>query len=92
MPIGAIGKIAREHGIFFCIDAAQTAGAYPIAVAEMHIDLLAFTGHKALYGPQGIGGLYIRKGLEADLAPLVRGGTGSRSEFQEQPDFMPDKY
>jgi cysteine desulfurase/selenocysteine lyase len=92
MPIGAIGKIARDHGVFFCIDAAQTAGAYQIAVSEMHIDLLAFTGHKTLYGPQGIGGLYIREGLETDLAPLMRGGTGSRSEFQEQPDFMPDKY
>jgi cysteine desulfurase family protein len=91
MPIGAIGKIAREHGVFFCIDAAQTAGAHPIDVKKMPIDLLAFTGHKALYGPQGTGGLYIREGLEADLEPLIRGGTGSRSEFQEQPDFLPDK-
>jgi len=92
MPVNEVGKIARKHGVLFCIDAAQTAGAYPIDVKKMPIDLLAFTGHKALYGPQGIGGLYIREGLEADLAPLTRGGTGSRSEFQEQPDFMPDKY
>lgn len=92
MPIDEVGKIARTYGVFFCIDAAQTAGAYPISVEEMHIDLLAFTGHKSLYGPQGIGGLYIRKGLEKELEPLMRGGTGSRSEFQEQPDFMPDKY
>jgi cysteine desulfurase family protein len=92
MPVSEVGKIARKHGVLFCIDAAQTAGAYPIAVEEMHIDLLAFTGHKALYGPQGTGGLYIREGLEKELEPLVRGGTGSRSEFQEQPDFMPDKY
>jgi cysteine desulfurase / selenocysteine lyase len=92
MPISEVGKIARKHEVFFCIDAAQTAGAYPIDVKKMHIDLLAFTGHKALYGPQGIGGLYIREGLEADLEPLTRGGTGSRSEFQEQPDFMPDKF
>jgi cysteine desulfurase family protein len=92
MPVNEVGKIARKHGVFFCIDAAQTAGAYPIDVKKMYIDLLAFTGHKALYGPQGTGGLYIRKGLEADLEPLMRGGTGSRSEFQEQPDFMPDKY
>jgi cysteine desulfurase family protein len=92
MPINAIGKITRKHGVLFCIDAAQTAGSYPIDVKKMCIDLLAFTGHKALYGPQGIGGLYIREGLEADLEPLIKGGTGSRSEFQEQPDFMPDKY
>jgi len=91
MPIDSIGKITRKHGVLLCIDAAQTAGAYPIDVKKMHIDLLAFTGHKALYGPQGTGGLYIREGLEADLEPLIRGGTGSRSEFQEQPDFLPDK-
>jgi cysteine desulfurase family protein len=92
MPIGEVGKIAGKHGVLFCIDAAQTAGACPIDVAEMRIDFIAFTGHKALCGPQGTGGLYIREGLEAGLEPLMRGGTGSRSEFQEQPDFMPDKY
>jgi cysteine desulfurase family protein len=92
MPISEIGKIAKEHGIFFCIDAAQTAGACPIDVKRMRIDLLAFTGHKALYGPPGTGGLYIREGLEENIEALTRGGTGSRSEFQEQPDFMPDKY
>ena len=92
MPIAEIGTIARAHGILFCIDAAQTAGAYPIDVEAMKIDLLAFTGHKSLYGPQGTGGLYIREGLEEKLEPLMRGGTGSRSESQEQPDFMPDKY
>jgi cysteine desulfurase/selenocysteine lyase len=92
MPVNEVGKIAGQHGVFFCIDAAQTAGAYPIGVAEMQCDLLAFTGHKALFGPQGTGGLYVRKGLEKELEPLMRGGTGSRSEFQEQPDFLPDKY
>ncbi|OGP55352.1 MAG: cysteine desulfurase [Deltaproteobacteria bacterium RBG_13_52_11] len=92
MPVGEVGEIARKHDVFFCIDAAQTAGALPIDVAEMQIDLLAFTGHKALYGPQGTGGLYIGEGLETELEPLLRGGTGSRSEFQEQPEFMPDKY
>ncbi len=92
MPIAEVGVIAGTHGVLFCIDAAQTAGAYPIGVAEMQIDLLAFTGHKALFGPQGTGGLYVRKGLEEKLEPLMRGGTGSRSEFQEQPEFMPDKY
>jgi len=91
-PVAALGRLAREHGILLCVDAAQTAGALPIAVAAMGIDLLAFTGHKSLYGPQGTGGLYIREGLESQLRPLMFGGTGSRSEFEAQPDFLPDKY
>jgi cysteine desulfurase/selenocysteine lyase len=92
MPINQIGKIARQHTVLSCIDASQTAGAYPIDVMQMQIDFLAFTGHKSLYGPQGTGGLYIREGLEKELEPLMQGGTGSRSESQEQPHFMPDKY
>jgi selenocysteine lyase/cysteine desulfurase len=58
----------------------------------MGIDLMAFTGHKSLYGPPGTGGLYIREGLEGQIPSLMSGGTGSRSEFEEQPDFLPDKY
>jgi selenocysteine lyase/cysteine desulfurase len=64
----------------------------PIDVEALGIDLLAFTGHKSLFGPQGTGGLYIRAGLDGRIAPLMRGGTGSFSEREEQPDFMPDKY
>ncbi|MCD6305562.1 MAG: aminotransferase class V-fold PLP-dependent enzyme [Deltaproteobacteria bacterium] len=70
------------------LDAAQTAGCLPIDVLDAGIDFLAFTGHKALLGPQGTGGLYVRKGLE--LRPLIRGGTGSVSEKEVQPDFFPD--
>jgi len=70
------------------LDTAQTAGVYPIDVQALGIDFLAFTGHKGLMGPQGTGGLYVRKGLE--IRPLKRGGTGSRSEDLHQPDFMPD--
>ncbi|PKN75780.1 MAG: cysteine desulfurase [Deltaproteobacteria bacterium HGW-Deltaproteobacteria-10] len=93
MPVEAVGALVREKGdVLFCVDAAQTAGALPIDVEKMSIDLLAFTGHKSLYGPQGTGGLYVRSGLEKRIAPLMMGGTGSRSEFEEQPDFMPDKY
>jgi cysteine desulfurase family protein len=92
MPVAEVGRITREEDLIFCVDAAQTAGALPIDVQGMQIDLLAFTGHKSLYGPQGTGGLYVRKGLEGMIAPLMRGGTGSRSEFEEQPDFMPDCY
>ena len=70
------------------VDTAQTAGCFPIDVAADGIDFLAFTGHKALLGPQGIGGVYIREGL--NVRPLIRGGTGSVSEEMEQPDFLPD--
>jgi len=70
------------------LDAAQTAGCFPIDVKADGIDFLAFTGHKALLGPQGTGGLYIREGLTVN--PLMRGGTGSISEKEVQPDFLPD--
>jgi cysteine desulfurase family protein len=93
MPLATIGAIIKEKSnALFCVDAAQTAGALPIDVQKMGIDLLAFTGHKSLFGPQGTGGLYIRKGLDEKIFPLMMGGTGSRSEFEMQPDFMPDKY
>ncbi|MDD5524854.1 MAG: aminotransferase class V-fold PLP-dependent enzyme [Smithella sp.] len=92
MPVFDIGRIAREHGLVFCVDAAQTAGSCFIDVEKMNIDLLAFTGHKSLFGPSGTGGLYIREGLEKRIKPILVGGTGSRSEVEEQPDFMPDRY
>jgi len=92
LPVGEIGAITRERGIVLGVDAAQTAGALPISMEEAKIDLLAFTGHKSMFGPQGTGGLCIGPGLEARLRPLLRGGTGSRSELEEQPDFLPDKY
>lgn len=92
MPLAEIGALACEHDCVFCVDAAQTAGAVPIDVSDMQIDILIFSGHKSLYGPQGTGGLYIGRGLEDQITPLMRGGTGSRSEFEHQPDFLPDKY
>lgn len=92
MPVSDIGRITRKHGLVFCVDAAQTAGSYPIDVREMNVDLLAFTGHKSLCGPAGTGGLYIREGLEKSIEPICVGGTGSRSEMEVQPDFMPDRY
>jgi len=84
--MGAIKKTVGDIPIL--VDAAQTGGVYPIDVEAMGIDFLAFTGHKGLLGPQGTGGLYIREGL--DVRPLKRGGTGSRSEREEQPEFLPD--
>ncbi|MDD5723487.1 MAG: aminotransferase class V-fold PLP-dependent enzyme [Syntrophales bacterium] len=92
MPVSEVGKIARDRGIVFCVDAAQTAGVIPIDVKAMAIDLLAFTGHKSLFGPQGTGGLYLADGLEKKIDPIMTGGTGSRSESEEQPEFLPDRY
>jgi cysteine desulfurase family protein len=92
MPVAEVGRIAHDQGIIFCVDAAQTAGALPVDIKGMGIDILAFTGHKSLFGPQGTGGLYIGKGLEGMVSPIMSGGTGSRSEYEQQPEFMPDKY
>lgn len=92
MPVAETGKIASSHGILLCVDAAQSAGAIDIDVNELNIDILCFTGHKSLFGPMGTGGIYIKKGIEKEIKPLLSGGTGSRSESEEQPDFMPDKF
>jgi cysteine desulfurase/selenocysteine lyase len=91
MPVAEVGMIAREHNLLLLVDAAQTGGAYPVDVQADMIDLLAFTGHKSLYGPMGTGGLIIGQRVDVSrLIPLKRGGTGSRSEREEQPDFLPD--
>jgi len=84
--VAAVRQVTGE--IPLLVDAAQTAGTIPIDVIALGIDFLAFTGHKGLYGPQGTGGLYIREGLT--VRPLKRGGTGSVSEREHQPDFFPD--
>lgn len=91
LPVAEAGRIARQHNLLLLVDAAQTAGAYPIDMQADAIDLLAFTGHKSLYGPTGTGGLVIGERVDATrLEPLKRGGTGSRSEHEEQPAFLPD--
>jgi selenocysteine lyase/cysteine desulfurase len=93
LPVKEVGFITRRHDLIFLVDAAQTGGAYPIDVERDGIDLLAFTGHKSLYGPQGTGGLVIGERIdEKQMIPLKQGGTGSRSEFEEQPDFLPDRF
>jgi cysteine desulfurase/selenocysteine lyase len=92
LPVAEAGKIARAHGALLLVDAAQTAGACPLDLQEMQIDLLAFSGHKALFGPQGTGGLCIGERVEeSELVPIRRGGTGSNSEREEQPSFLPDR-
>jgi cysteine desulfurase family protein len=91
LPVAEIGAVARRHGALLLVDAAQTAGAYPIDIEADAIDLLAFTGHKALYGPTGTGGLVIGERVDPTCMDVpTRGGTGSRSEHEEQPDFLPD--
>ena len=93
LPIRQIGAITRPHGIPLLVDAAQTVGCWPIDMRADNIDLLAFGGHKGLLGPTGTGGLVFGAGFDITrLEPLVRGGTGSRSEYEEQPAFLPDKY
>jgi cysteine desulfurase family protein len=90
VPVGDVAAIARAVGALTLVDAAQTAGTMPIDVEGLGADLLAFTGHKGLLGPTGTGGLYVRE--HVDLRPLVRGGTGSDSAREHQPEFMPDAF
>jgi selenocysteine lyase/cysteine desulfurase len=85
-----IGRLCHDRGVLFLVYAAQTAGCLPIDAAQIPFDYLAFSGHKGLLGPKGTGGLSIRD--EANLAPLTRGGTGSLSDREEQPGFLPDRF
>lgn len=88
-PVAEIGSLASQRGIPVLVDAAQGAGSLPIDVEAMHIDLLAFPGHKGLLGPQGTGGLYVSE--RVDLVPLKEGGTGSESNSSHQPAYYPDR-
>jgi cysteine desulfurase family protein len=93
LPVAQVAELARRAGALLLVDAAQTAGALPIDMQSLGIDLLAFTGHKALLGPPGTGGLVIGEQVDTGaFKPLYRGGTGSRSEFEIQPEDCPDKF
>lgn len=92
MPAEEIGDFCRKHGLIFVLDTAQTAGVLPVDMEAMHIDALAFTGHKGLRGPQGTGGFLIRDELAAQTEPLISGGTGSISHTEEVPGFLPDRF
>lgn len=91
-PIRQIGRIAREHNIPFLVDAAQTLGHVPIDVVADNIDLLAAPGHKGLLGPLGTGFLYIKPGVEKLMTTIREGGTGSASDRDVQPEFLPDRF
>lgn len=87
VDIQRVGEIAKKHGITFIVDASQTAGVFPIDVQKMNIDILCFTGHKGLLGPQGTGGMYVREGLE--VRPLISGGSGVQTFSKTHPKEMP---
>jgi len=89
-PIEEYGDIARKYNLILLVDAAQTVGKYPIDVQAAQIDLLAFSGHKGLFGPPGTGVLFV--GERVNLNSIREGGTGSQSELEEQPNFLPDKF
>lgn len=91
-PLAAIGSFCHKHNLKFIVDSAQTAGVLPINMQTLHIDALAFTGHKGLLAPQGIGGFVLRESIIDAIAPLIVGGTGSLSHTEHTPRFMPDKF
>jgi len=92
MPVKEISKIANDHGIYFILDTAQAAGTYEIDFQDLKTDILAFTGHKGLMGPPGTGGFAVSKEITENMDSLIEGGTGSISDREYQPDFLPDKF
>ena len=89
VDIGRVGDFCQKHGLLFILDASQTAGTFPIDMERMHIDVVCFTGHKSLMGPQGTGGLCVRPGVE--IRPFAVGGTGVQSYSETQPAEYPTR-
>ena len=93
LPVAEATRIAHQAGSLILVDAAQTAGILPIDMKTIGADFIAFTGHKGLLGPPGIGGLLINTEFDvSQIQPIMQGGTGSRSEHEQQPEFLPDKF
>lgn len=92
LPIEAIGQVCKKHDLFFVVDSAQSAGTIQIDMEKCGIDFLAFTGHKGLLGPQGIGGFLISEKLDEQMVPYIAGGTGSQSDSLDMLMNLPDKY
>ena len=90
-PIAEIGAFCKEHNLLCIVDTAQSAGILPIHMKEMNIDILCFTGHKGLLGPQGIGGFLLTKEVALRLTPILTGGTGSFSHLLDIPTTFPDR-
>ncbi len=92
LPLAEIGQFCAANGLFFIVDAAQTAGCVELDFEEIKAHAVGFTGHKGLLGPQGIGGFLIAEKLAQTITPLITGGTGSFSEYEEHPPYLPDKF
>lgn len=92
LDLKKVGQICKENNLFFIIDAAQTAGFSDIDFIELNADAIGFTGHKSLLGPQGIGGFIVNERMEGQMTTFIEGGTGSLSDIEEQPSYMPDKF
>lgn len=92
LPVQEAGALCRKRGIAFVLDAAQTAGHLDLDFEDMGLSALCFAGHKGLLGPAGIGGMLLSPELAQSMEPLIAGGTGSVSDSEEMPDFMPDRF
>lgn len=92
LPIYDVGKICKEKGIRFIVDSAQSAGTLELDWKRLNADAIAFTGHKGLLGPQGIGGFVVSDEMANEMSPYITGGTGSFSDSEEQPEHLPDKF
>ncbi|MDO5786267.1 MAG: aminotransferase class V-fold PLP-dependent enzyme [Phascolarctobacterium sp.] len=92
LPLTEVGAFCKEHNLLLIVDSAQSAGLFPIHMQSLGIDALAFTGHKGLLGPQGMGGFILREHMVEQVLPLIVGGTGSLSHTERTPTFMPDKF
>ncbi len=92
LPIEEIGRKCEEKGVFFIVDAAQTAGTLPIDMKERNIDGLALPAHKSMLGPQGLGAMLLSDRLASEMTPLIAGGTGSHSDIATMPEELPDRF
>lgn len=92
LPLETVGEFCAARGLRFFVDCAQTAGVWDVSMDALHADAVAFTGHKGLLGPQGIGGFVIKEDLAAAIEPLLSGGTGSLSHTEDVPTFLPDRF
>lgn len=92
VDIAEIGRLCKKYEVAYLLDTAQVAGVMPIDMVQLGVSFLAFTGHKALRAPQGIGGLLINPKFKDDIFPLIYGGTGSLSSSLDQPICMPDRF
>lgn len=92
LDLEKVGQICGKHNLFFIIDSAQTAGFLDIDMDGLNADAIGFTGHKSLLGPQGIGGFIVKDRMNNEMTTFIEGGTGSLSDTEIQPGYMPDKF